>query len=169
MDLITGSVELASADLTLADVSGRELTLKHLLQHLAVEGLVSLLASVEKVRVGLGTPSRLLGILLTMVDPARATASALRERLRAQYREDVFHTEILASRALEDAPGAAQTIFQFAPRSRASAGFRRFSDEVLERLRALKHWDTPHPELTGVRSSRVGDGMIRARAAYCYC
>jgi chromosome partitioning protein len=177
MDLITGSVELASADLALADVSGRELTLKHLLQrlrqhyeivildcppnlslvgvnaivaadalivpvtpqHLAVEGLVSLLASVEKVRVGLGTRSRLLGILLTMVDPARATASALRERLRAQYREDVFHTEILASRALEDAPGAAQTIFQFAPRSRASAGFRRFSDEVLERLRALKH------------------------------
>ena len=39
-------------------------------QHLAVEGLVSLLASLEKVRVRLGTRTRLLGILLTMVDPS---------------------------------------------------------------------------------------------------
>ena len=77
-------------------------------QHLAVEALVSLLASVEKVRVRLGTRTRLLGILLTMVDPSRPAASEIRERLRAQYRDDVFHTEILASRTLEEAPAAAQ-------------------------------------------------------------
>lgn len=177
LDLITGSVELASADLALSGVSGRELTLKHLVQrlrqrydlvildcppnmslvginaivaadalivpvtpqHLAIEGLVSQLASVEKVRVRLGTRTRLLGILLTMVNPARAVASELRERLRAQYRDHVFLTEILASRGLEEAPGAAQTIFQFAPRSRAADGFRRLAGEVLERLRTLKH------------------------------
>lgn len=34
LDLITGSIELANADLALGDVPGRELTLKHLLQHL---------------------------------------------------------------------------------------------------------------------------------------
>ena len=122
LDLVTGSVELASADLALSDVAGRELTLKHLTQrlkhhydvvildcppnlsligvnaivaadalivpvtphYLGVEGLVSLLASVEKVRVRLGTRTRLLGILLTMVDPSRAAASEIRERLRAQ-------------------------------------------------------------------------------------
>ena len=110
LDLITGSVELANADLTLSDIRGRELTLKTLLlrlhkrydvilldcppnlslvgvnalvaadalivpvtpQHLAIEGLVSLLSSVEKVRLRLGTRGRLLGILLTMVEPVRA-------------------------------------------------------------------------------------------------
>ncbi|MDQ3211340.1 MAG: ParA family protein [Acidobacteriota bacterium] len=177
LDLITGSVELASADLALRDVPGREVTLKDLIQrlrqhyeivildcppnlslvgvnaivaadglivpvtpqHLAIEGLVSLLSSVDKVRSRLGTRTRLLGILLTMVDPARAIAAELRERLRAEYREQVFHTEILASRALEEAPAAGRTIFQFAPRSRAADGFRRLSGEVLERLRTIRH------------------------------
>ena len=74
-----------------------------------------------------------------MVDPTRASASEMRERLRAQYRDDVFHTEILASRTLEEAPAAAQTIFEFAPRSRAADAFRRLSGEVLERLRTIKH------------------------------
>ncbi len=177
LDLITGSVELASADLALANVAGRELTLKNLLQrtrqshdivildcppnlslvsvnalvaadaiivpvppqHLAVEGLVSLLSSVEKVRTKLATRARVLGILLTMVDPAKPVALELRERLRAQYRDLVFHTEIHASRALEEAPGSAKTIFQHAPRSRAADAFRRLAGEVLERLRPPRH------------------------------
>ena len=175
LDLITGSVELASTDLALNDMAGREVALKTLLQrlpyevilldcppnlsllginalvaadalivpvtpqHLALDGLVSLLAAVEKVRLRLATRSRLLGILLTMVDPARAATSELRERLRTAYREHVFHTEITASRALEEAPAAAKTIFQFAPRSRAAAAFRRLSGEVLERWRTIRH------------------------------
>jgi chromosome partitioning protein len=174
--LITGSVELASVDLALADVSGREVTLKNLLQrirqpyditlldcppnlslvgvnalvaadalivpvtpqHLAVEGLVSLLGSLDSVRAKLGTRSRLLGILLTMVDPAKAFALERRDRVRTQYRDHVFHTEILESRALEEAPARAKTIFQHAPRSRAAGAFRRLGREVLERLHALR-------------------------------
>ncbi len=174
LDLVTGSVELASADLALSDVPGREVTLKNALQrlrhrydmivldcppnlslvgvnalvaadalivpvtpqHLAVEGLVSLLASVERVRARLGTRNKLLGILLSIVDPGRSSAAALRARLRKQYRNDVFRTEILASRALEEAPGEGKTIFQFAPRSRAAEGFRRLSSEVQSRLAA---------------------------------
>lgn len=177
LDLITGSVELASADLALAEVSGREMTLKNLLQrirepyditmldcppnlslvgvnalvaadavivpvtpqHLAVEGLVSLLASLEKVRAKLGTRSRLLGILLTMVDPTKAVGLQRRERVRTQYRDHVFHTEILTSRALEEAPSRAKTIFQQAPRSRAAGAFRRLGHEVLTRVRSLPH------------------------------
>lgn len=108
-------------------------------QHLAIEGLDGLLASVEKVRARVGTRTRLLGILLTMVDPARTVAAELRDRVRAQYRDHVFHTEILASQALQTAPATGRTIFQSAPRSRAADAFRRLSGEVLERLRTLRH------------------------------
>jgi chromosome partitioning protein len=175
LDLITGSVELANADLVLAEIRGRELTLKTMLQrlryeiiildcppnlslvgvnalvaadalivpvipqHLALEGLVSLLSSVERVRVGLGTRGRLLGILLTMVEPERNASAELREKLRAQYREHVFPTEITVSRPLQEAPASAKTIFQFAPRSRAADAFRRLSGEVLGRLRTFRH------------------------------
>lgn len=101
---------------------------------LAVEGLISLLASMDKVRTRLGTRSRMLGILLTMVDARGRWATEVRDRMRAQYRERVFHTEIPSSRALENAPGSAETIFTFAPRSHAADCFRRLAGEVLERL-----------------------------------
>jgi chromosome partitioning protein len=177
LDLLTGSLELANADIALAEISGRELTLRNALQrirprydivvldcppslslvgvnalvaadalivpvtpqHLAAEGLVSLLESLEKVRLRLGTKGRVLGILLSIVDPARAPAAELRERLRAQFRDQLFHTEILSSRALEEAPATSGTIFEHAPRSRAADAFRRLSGEVLERLRSTRH------------------------------
>ena len=176
LDLITGSVELANADLTLANVSGRELTLKLALQRirqqydlilldcapnlsllcvnalvasdavivpvtpqpLAVEGLVGLLASLETVRVRLNTRNHLLGILLSMVDPAARKAPILMRQLRERHGSDVLRTEILASRALEEAPMSAKTINQFAPRSKAADAFRRLASEVLDRLRARR-------------------------------
>jgi chromosome partitioning protein len=176
LDLITGSVELANADLALADVPGRELTLKIALQRirsqydviildcapnlsllgvnalvaadalivpvtpqpLALEGLTSLLASMETVRLRLNTRNHLLGILLSLVDPAARKAPALIKQLRTRHGGDVFRTEIIASRALEEAPMTARTVFQFAPRSKAADAFRRLAGEVLERLRARR-------------------------------
>jgi len=163
LDLLTGSVELANADVALAEVKGRELTLKNLLQRVrqryemimldcppslsligvnalvAADGLVSLLASLDTVRTRLGTKGRLLGILFTMVDPGRPAACEVRNRLRAQFRDEIFHTEIMMSRALEEAPAGARTIFDHAPRSRSAVAFRRLAGEVLERLRSTRH------------------------------
>jgi len=173
LDLITGSLELANADLALSDVKGREAALKHALrrvrstyemvvldcppslsllgvnalvaadgivipippQHLAVEGLGALIASIDTVRRRFGTRSRVLGMLITMAGPGSGEAE-LRKRIRTEYRDRVFETEINASRALQDAPGAGRTIFAFAPRSRAAAAFRRLADEVLKRAYA---------------------------------
>jgi chromosome partitioning protein len=173
LDLITGSIELANADLALCDVKGRELTLQLLLrrlrsryevilldcppslslvsvnalvaadwiivpvtpQFLAMEALASLLGSLDKVRTRLGTRTGLLGILITMVDARGRLAAELRDRLRADYRDRIFHTEIAAVRELQAAPAAAQTIFRFAPKSKAADSFRRLAGEVLERLR----------------------------------
>jgi chromosome partitioning protein len=103
-----------------------------------VEGLVSFLASADKVRGRLASRGRLLGMLLTMVVPGSSPGLELRERLRAQYRDEVFYTEILASRALEEAPAFGKTIFQHAPRSRAAASFKRLAGEMLERLRRTR-------------------------------
>jgi chromosome partitioning protein len=106
-------------------------------QFLAIEGLASLLTTVDQVKTRLGSKAKLLGVVLTMVAPGRGAIEA-RERLRSQYRERVFHTEIAASRALEDAPAARKTIFQHAPRTRSADAFNRLAGEVLERLRARK-------------------------------
>jgi chromosome partitioning protein len=176
LDLITGSVELANVDLTLADVPGRELTLKLALQRvrplydfivldcppnlsllginalvaadalivpvspqpLAVEGLLTLLASVETARLRLNSRCILLGILLSIVNPAARKGPALVRLLRDRHGHEMFDTEILASAALEEAPLAAKTVFQYAPRSKGAAAFRNLAGEVLDRLRASR-------------------------------
>lgn len=176
LDLLTGSVELANADLALADTKGREAVLKNLLQRvrsryelvvldcppglsliavnalvaadalivplcpqfLAAEGLVHLLGSLDTVRNRLGVKGHLLGILFTMVDAGRGSG-ALRRSLRKQFGSGVFRTEILLSRAIEEAPARVCTIFEHAPRSRAATAYRHLAGEVLQRLRAVRH------------------------------
>jgi chromosome partitioning protein len=175
LDLVTGSLELASADLALCDVSGRELVLRQALHgvagryglvildcppslslvgvnalmaadallvpvtphYLAIEGLVSLLGTLEQVRTRLHARARLLGILVSLFD-GTAPAVEGRERLRRECRDRVFHTEIAANRALTEAPAQAATVFQFAPRSNAAAAYRRLGAEVLQRLRQFR-------------------------------
>ena len=177
LDLVTGSTELANADVALAEVKGRELALRNLLQRvaqrydlvlldcppslslvgvnalvaadalivpvtpqfLAAEGLATLLPSLDQVRNRLGTKGRLLGILLSIVPADGIVASHVRDRLRAQFREQIFDTEILASRGLEEAPAKSRTIFEHSPRSRSADAFRRLASEVLERLRSARH------------------------------
>jgi chromosome partitioning protein len=175
LDLLPGSIELASADVALTEVRGREVRLKNLLQripqrydtivldcppslsllgvnalvaadgvivpvtpqYLVAEGLVSLLASLETVRVRLGTAGGLLGILLSMVDPARAWSSGVRGLLRTQFRDRVFQTEIMLARALEEAPARKRTIFEHSPHSRSADAFRRLAGEVVQRFRSI--------------------------------
>ena len=173
LDLVTGSVELASVSLALADVPGRELALREVLrrvrpqydvilldcpptlslmtvnamvaadalivpvtpQHLAVNGLVNFLAAVEKARGRLDVRGRVAGILVNAVDAGNAVAVSTRRRIRSQYGERVFGTEIPLSRALAGAPARTQTVLQHAPRSRAAAAFSRLVTETLERVR----------------------------------
>lgn len=175
LDLLTGSVQLASADLALCDVRGREYTLSRTLegvrarydlvivdcppsmsllginaimaadalivpvttQHLAIEGLVSLLATVDNVRTRLRAPARMLGVLLTMVNGAPAEKAG-RQRVRSRYRDRVFGVEITRTPALEEAPAVAKTIFEAMPRSRAADEFRELAAETHERLRRLR-------------------------------
>ena len=101
---------------------------------LAIEGLGSLLSSIETVRRRFGTPGRLLGILITMAADGNSDTRTVSDRLRGDYRDRVFDTEIGMSRVLRDAPAAAETIFTFSPRSQAASAYRRLAGEVLERL-----------------------------------
>jgi chromosome partitioning protein len=101
---------------------------------LAVEGLGALISSIDTVRRRFGAPGRLLGILITMSGDGSREAREVTTRLRAEYRDRVFRTQIDVSRGLRNAPAAAQTIFTFSPRSHAAAAYSQLAKEVIERL-----------------------------------
>jgi chromosome partitioning protein len=170
LDLLTGSLELANADLALGALRGREIVLRRMLERviehyelvvidcppgfsllsinaiLAADGLIvpvaaeplsadaldGLIASLDRVRARLQSPARLLGILLTQLDPRRPLTRETGERLRAEYRDLVFHTELRWSAAIAAAPSAGRL-------PTATDAFRRLGGEVLHRLAAARH------------------------------
>jgi len=170
LDLLTGSLELANADLALSATRGREIALRRMLERvralyelividcppgmsllsinaiLAADGLIvpvaaeplaadaldALLASLERVRARMRTATRLLGIVLTQLDSRRPLTRETGDRLRAEYRDQVFHTEVRWTAALAAAPAARR------PPSGLDA-YRRLGGEVLSRLAAGRH------------------------------
>jgi len=175
LDLLTGSIELASADLALGGVRGREVALRGLIQGLdeyevivldcppgfsllainaifaadgillpvlpeplALDALDALLGSIERVRARMGASASVVGFLINGLDAQRKHSRELAERLRAEFRERVFHTELPWAAALNDAPARHQTIFEVAPKSAAADAFRRLAGELLQRVPVLR-------------------------------
>jgi chromosome partitioning protein len=177
LDILTGSIELANADIALGGVRGREATLRRMLDRvtahydliildcppglsllninaivaadgliipvvpeaLAAEALDTLLATVERVRARMTSRARIVGILLNVIDPQRKHTREIAERLRAEHRDKVFHTEIRQTTALSEAPAVRKTIAVAAPKSASADAFRRLAGEILQRLPALRH------------------------------
>jgi chromosome partitioning protein len=177
LDVLTGSVELANADVSLCGVRGREAALRRTLDRVtthydlivldcppslsllsvnamvAADGLIipvvpdsmaadaldTVLASVERVRARMTARGKVVGILLSAIDPQRKHMREIAERLRAEHRDKVFHTEIRYTTALSDAPGARKPIAAFAPKSASADQFRRLAGELLQRLPAIHH------------------------------
>ena len=175
LDLLTGSIELASADMALSSVRGREIALRRLIDTmdeydvvvidsppgfsllavnaifaadglllpvtpdpLTLESLDVLLDSIERVRARMGAAARVLGFLINGLDAQRKHSREMAERLRAEFRDRVFHTELPWAAALNDAPARHQTIFEAAPKSPAADAFRRLAGELLQRVPTLR-------------------------------
>lgn len=168
LDLLTGSLELANADIVLGQMRGRESAVRRMLERVlehyeliildcppglslltvnaivAADGLVipvaaepmpvdsveSLLASIDRVRQRMQVRADVLGLAVNQFDPRRPLNREAAERLRAEYRDQVFHTEIRWTTATALAPQARR------PPAPTDV-FRRLGGEVLHRAAAL--------------------------------
>ena len=110
------------------------LLLPILAEPLSLDALDTLLGSIERVRARMGAQARVLGLVVNSLDAQRKHSRELVERLRAEFRERVFHTELPYAAALSDAPARRQTVFEAAPKSAAADAFRRLAGEVLQRM-----------------------------------
>jgi chromosome partitioning protein len=175
LDLLTGSVELANADVALCGVRGRETMVRRMLDRvaahyelilldcppglsllgvnaivaadglilpvppepLAVEALDTLLDTIDRVRARMTARGRIIGLLLNRVDRQGKPEREIAERLRAEHRDTIFHTEIRRAQVLIDAPAAHRPITTLAPKSPSADAFRRLAGEVLQRLPSL--------------------------------
>lgn len=102
--------------------------------YLSLEGVGSLLDTVDDVRQGIGQAAELLGIVVTRADfRAKATEQVI-ELLRADHGSLVFDTVIRGNVRLSEATSYGVSVFDHAPQSTGAKGYRALTQEVMQRL-----------------------------------
>lgn len=105
-------------------------------QYLALEGLVSLLDAVGKIKKGIGLNAGLLGIVINMVSTESQRTkiqAAIMDLVREHYGEAVFTNFIKRYAKLEEAPAYGKSIFEYAPKSPAAFQYLLLARETLSR------------------------------------
>ncbi|HRC85255.1 MAG TPA: AAA family ATPase [Thermoanaerobaculia bacterium] len=99
-------------------------------QYLAWEGLDNLLASAERISARVGSRTRLLGLLLTMVDYRLRSVRDNVDEIRKRFGSQVFAVEIRVNVRLAEAPGHGRTIFDFDPFCAGARAYDLLAEEL---------------------------------------
>ena len=105
--------------------------------YLAIEGVHNLCNSADRLLARLGVPTRLLGIVLTMVDYRTKATRENVARMREEFGSAVFAVEIRTNIRLAEAPAAGKTIFEFDDSSTGADAYRLLAEEFL--MRSQEH------------------------------
>jgi chromosome partitioning protein len=101
----------------------------------AFEGLKRLLETIRLLKERFHPcRARTLGLLLTFVEDRPLYTRKIQLRLRELFGDLVFDTVIHKTVRLVEAPDSGQSIFTFAPDSKAAGEYRALADEILMRL-----------------------------------
>lgn len=102
---------------------------------MALQGLVQLLNTVEKVRATLNRDLVVRGILPCRADLRTNIARQAIDNLREEFGDRVLTTVIKENVRLKEAPRFCESIFTYAPDSPGAADYRALGDELLDRHR----------------------------------
>ncbi len=105
-------------------------------QELAAEALSRFFEGIERLKGTMRRATKLVGILLTMVDHRTALTDEMVTVLRRRYGRAVFRTEIPINVRLAEAPRYGGTILDYQSWSTGGIAYRQLVDEVLKRLQS---------------------------------
>jgi chromosome partitioning protein len=100
-------------------------------EYYALEGLVLLLRTVERIKVYLNPDLKVGGILLTMHDARTNISKQVMEEVRKQYPRETFETVIPRNVRLSEAPSHGKPISQYDPFSKGALAYRSLAKEVI--------------------------------------
>ena len=103
-------------------------------EYYALEGIASMMDTVERLRSSLNPNLNILGILLTMFDSRTRLSQEVEENVRKHFAELVFSAVIPRNVRLAEAPSYGQPIYAYAPTSSGAQAYRQLSEEVILRV-----------------------------------
>lgn len=102
--------------------------------YLALEGIGSLLETVDEVRNGIGTAADLLGMVITRADFRAKATEQIIDLLREEHGEAVFDSVVRGNVRISEATSFGVTVFEHAPNSPGAEAYQALTTEVLDRL-----------------------------------
>jgi chromosome partitioning protein len=109
-------------------------------EYYALEGLSSLLDTIEQIRISVNPQIRLEGLLRTMYDPRNNLSGDVSSELVEHFGERVYRTVIPRNVALAEAPSYGQSILKYNKNSRGSMAYLALAGEVLRRDARQNHY-----------------------------
>ncbi len=109
-------------------------------EYYALEGLSSLLETIEQIRVNVNPKIRIEGLLRTMYDPRNNLSNDVSAELVEHFGDQVYRTVIPRNVALAEAPSFGQPILQYNKESRGSMAYLALAGEVLRRDAKKNHY-----------------------------
>lgn len=103
-------------------------------EYYALEGIASMMETIERVRGSINADLRILGILLTMFDVRTRLSHEVEENVRSHFGELVFNTVIPRTVRLAEAPSYGRSVLDYAPTSQGATAYRELAEEVIERV-----------------------------------
>ena len=111
-------------------------------EYYALEGLSSLLDTIEQIRISVNPEIRLEGLLRTMYDPRNNLSGDVSNELVEHFGDRVYRTVIPRNVSLAEAPSYGQTILNYSKNSRGSMAYLALAGEVLRRDARQDHYMT---------------------------
>lgn len=109
-------------------------------EYYALEGLSSLLDTIEQIRVSVNPSIKLEGLLRTMYDPRNNLSNDVSSELVEHFGDRVYRTVIPRNVRLAEAPSYGQPIMQYDKTSRGSMAYLALAGEVLRRDAKQSHY-----------------------------
>ena len=101
-------------------------------EYLALEGITSLMETIERVRAALNTDLEIEGVLMTMYDDRTNLARQVVDEVRSVFKEQVYETLIPRNVRLGEAPSYGQPIFLYDIRSKGAEAYLTLAKEFLK-------------------------------------
>lgn len=109
-------------------------------EYYALEGLSSLLDTIEQIRVSVNPGIKIEGLLRTMYDSRNNLSNDVSSELVEHFGDRVYRTVIPRNVSLAEAPSFGQPILQYDKGSRGSMAYLALAGEVLRRDAKQSHY-----------------------------
>jgi chromosome partitioning protein len=107
-------------------------------EYYALEGLRSLLGTINKVKLALRPGLELEGLVLTMFDSRNRLSHEISEEVRKHFPEKVFRSVIPRSVRLSESPSHGLSVLEYESKSAGAQQYRALAAEIIERQGAAQ-------------------------------